>query len=312
MNYFSTFMSLPNNKMKKELSKYENDLEFQNYFNHFLNLCLDQFEWKGLPETCDARMLEMNLLFRGMACLYKDPSEIIWSYGATIGGMLTRYGYPDLGYAYAWNGINQQVRYYWPFMYNENADAVLCLDNKTGYPFINEIIRAAYTIADAKRSVQTAARNSKYSFIMQCSEEQAKSLKNIYNDIQNNEIAVIISKDNDYTSNTSLFNTNIKTGTIAELWEYYTDIYNDFKDLLGIQSNKQSNKRERVVIDEVNADKEFADLNVAYRLEERKKFCERCNEFFGLNMSVEIKNKKEETENKNIIGGEDDENNAIL
>lgn len=308
MYIFNT--TLPTDKLKKDLSKYENNIEFLNLFNLFVNLCLDTFEWEGLPKTCDARMLELNLLYRGTACLYRDENGNIWSYGAGIGGRLTRYGMPDKGFAYALNGINVQCKYYWDGMDNTGANAVLCMDNKMFYPYINYIVRAADTISDAKRSMQTAARANKISYIMACSEEQKKSLLNVYNNIQNNDVAIIINKDNEFMQ-PQAFSTNVQSGMISEFWEYYMNLYNDFKDILGINSNKQSDKKERLIISEVLGDQEFVENNLEFRLEERKLFAERCNKFLGTNISVKLKNKENDLLSNSMMKGSEEDDKAI-
>lgn len=304
---FNIYTKLPSDRLKKDLSKYENNVEFQNLYNLFVNLCLDTFEWEGLPETCDPRILELNLLYRGTACLYRDNNGNIWSYGASIGGELTRYGLPDKGFAYALNGIVENCKYFWDYMDNTDANAVLCLDNKLAYPYVNYIVRAADTISDAKRSMQTAARSNKISYIMVCSEEQKKALLNVYNNIQNNDVAVIINKDNEFTQ-PQVFSTNTQAGMISEFWEYYMNLYNDFKDILGINSNKQSDKKERLIMSEVMGDQEFVENNLAFRLKERELFAERCNKYLGTNISVKLKNKNNDILNLQFEGeGEEDD-----
>lgn len=284
------YYNLMGNMTKKQLAKFENDIEFFNVYNQYLNIALDTFEYTGLPDTCDERFLESQFIFRGTACLYSDKNSILWSLGASTEGMRTIYGYPDKGYVHGYNGYNERCKYFWDYMDNTDCNAVLGYDNKLQYPFINYIIRNAQLISDAKRAVQTAARNSKYSFIIKCNEKQAESLKNVYDNIQNNELAILVSKDNDYTTDNQVFNTNIRTGVISELWEYYLNLLADFKDILGIKSNKQADKKERLVVDEVKGDDDFTQLNLDYRLKEREKFCERCNKFLGTNISVKIKN----------------------
>lgn len=316
-NLFGNLMppEFKNGRLSKKATDEENKIEYLNYLMLFDNLVLDTFEYKGLPKTCDARMIELNLLYRGMACIYKDENGNFWSYGATISGKLTNYGYPDDGRYYAINGINGPCKYAWPFMDNTNANAVLCLDNKMGYPFINYVDRCAFMVSDAKRSAQTAFRLGKMTALFQCRPEQAKSLRAQVEDIQNNNLLIIETPDNDFTNSTNIFDTNKQVGSTKEAWETYLNVLDDAKDLLGIRSNKQSDKKERLITAEVMCDDEYIENILATRLEERKKFCERCNEFFGLNMSVELKNKKDikifDDELKDE-GGNDNENDETI
>lgn len=40
---------------------YMNNQTFQDYINRFTNICLSMFEWVNLPETMNARSLELSL-----------------------------------------------------------------------------------------------------------------------------------------------------------------------------------------------------------------------------------------------------------
>lgn len=280
---------LPSDKTKKKLTKMQNNLEFQNTFNRLLNLSLNTFKWDGLPETCDVRLMEQALLWRGMMCFYRDKQGNVWSYSAGPGGKRTKMGYYANGFWYALNGENGQCEFYWPFMDNTNANAVLCLDNEQQWPHINYIFRGAERIADARRAMDVAAQNSKYPFILQCSEEQKETILSIYNDAYNNEPLIIVHKNNDYTHQPMTLNTNANEGRVKELWDYYQNTYSDILETLGIQTNRNEDKKERMTIQEVSGGTDFVKRNVDYRLKTREEFCDRVNEAFGLNISVELR-----------------------
>lgn len=290
MLWYGMYGNLPTDKTSKKLAKYQNELEYQNTFTLLVNIVLNQFEWKNLPETCDARFIEMALLFRGFAALYKDKNDIIWSYSAGPGGRLTKYGYPSNGYLYALDGTTETCKFYWPFMDNTDADGVLCMDNKMNYPLINYIIRGAERISGAKRALDTAINRSKYPFIFQGTEEQVKTLENLMNDWMNNSPLLIVDESTMECIKPSTFNTNVHEGTIKECWDAYKNQYNDVLQTLGVQVNDNNDKKERMTTGEVAGNVNYVLRTLDHRLEERKKFCERVNEAFGLNISVELKN----------------------
>lgn len=289
MFYNGLYGILPTDKTKKKLTKFQNNIEFTNVLNNLLNLSLDIYEWKNLPDTCDERLMESALLFRGYMALYKDANGTIWSYSAGPGGELTRYGYPSKGYLYALNGVVEQCNFYWPFMDNADANGVLCLDNKMGYPMINEIIQGAYRISDAKRSLDTIAKHIKRPFIFAGTQEQVDSLKSIYNDIDNNEPFLIVGEEQMMTMKATTLSTNIESGAIKEAWDYYINTRNDVLNRLGINTKSNNDKKERMTTTETLGDLEFTQKQQDYRLEERQKFCDRVNEAFGLNISVDYK-----------------------
>jgi hypothetical protein len=59
---------------------------------------------------------------------------------------------------------------------------------------------------------------------------------------------------------------------------------------LGI-NNANMNKRERLVDDEVQANNEQIMYSADVMLKARERACKRINEIFGLNISVELRNK---------------------
>lgn len=55
--------------------KQKNKVRYQTYFNMFLNILLDMFEWEGLPETVPARFLEMILHSRGEVFVGRENED---------------------------------------------------------------------------------------------------------------------------------------------------------------------------------------------------------------------------------------------
>ena len=271
-------------------------MQFQIEFNKLINLVLDTFEWKGLPETCDIRFLESSLLWRAFAGFKREKDGTIRNYSAGPGGRLTMYGYPSNGYLYALNGTVAECEFYWPYMDNSNADGVLCLDNKQGYPLIYEVIMGAYRISDARRALDVAIQNSKRPYVFNGTEEQVKTMKSIYNDIVNNEPFLIINKSTLDADKPAVQNLGFKEGTIKELWDAYSNTKADVLQGLGVDMNVNSDKKERMTEAEVEGDTQLVDRYLQHRLTERKEFCKRINEAFGLNVSVDIKHKEEPKE----------------
>lgn len=305
--WYGIYNVLPTDKTKKQLAKHQNNLEFQNVFMTLSNMCLNIFEWKGLPDTCDPRLMEFALLYRGFMAFYRDNAGNIWSYSAGPGGELTKYGYPNKGYLYALNGTVEQCQFYWPFMDNTNANGVLCLDSKLHYPFINYIVRGAERVSDAKRAIDVALQNAKRPYIFSGTEEQCATIKSIYNDIANNEPYIIVDDSTINTVKPTSLNTYPNATPIKDLWDVYKNVYADVLETMGIQVNDQSDKKERMTIQEVSGNLSLVKRTQDFRLEERQAFCERVNEAFGLNVSVDYKNDILENINElsgNIEGGQ--------
>ena len=281
-------------KTSKKITERKNNLEFNIELNDMLNLVQDRFEYKGLPETCDVRYLELSLIYRAFAGFKRKEDGSIWNYSAGPGGHLTQYGYPSDAYLYALNGTVEYGKVYWPFMDNTGADTVLCLDNYQCMPPIYKIIDGAEKIADARRSLDVAIKNSKRPFIFNGTEEQVNTIKSLFNDMYNNEPYLIANKSTLDNDKPQVQSTNFHEGVIKELWDAYNNVKGDIYQRLGINMNVNSDKKERMTEAEVTGDTEFVNRVLETELKCRKEFCDRINEAFGLNVSVKIKEPERE------------------
>lgn len=305
----------PKNKNLNKLANYQNNLEYNLVLNRYINLKVNEFEWLRLPTTCSSEYIEKNLVFGGRAALNLDPDEVIRDYGASIGGKLTRHGKPSEGFLTDLDGTSKNVRFYWEDMDNTGATAVLIEDNAQGIPPIFEIMNGAFNVADAKRTLEVAARHFKIPYIIVCSPEQAESVKKIYNDMQNNKPLILINKGNDISEEqTQVMATNLQSSLLKELWDYYKNTEDDLLKNIGVQVNQNNDKKERMTETEVMGDVDYINVIRGYRLEQRKKACKLINEAFGLNVDVrfryeaktEVEDKKED--NNKMNDKEEEEN----
>lgn len=151
--------------------------------------------------------------------------------------------------------------------------------------------------------------NSKLSYVFGASNKAgAESFKKMHKDILNGEPAVAVDK--------SLFNSdgslavNMLTQNVGQ--NYITDrllsdlrkIENMFDTCVGIP-NANTDKRERLIVDEVNANNIETDNNCELWLEEIRSGFECANNMFGLNLRVDWREKPVKNggvANENVCG----------
>ena len=106
----------------------ENSEIYLYYKERLINLALAQFEWHGLPETCDRRYFEWSLLFNGKAAMYlpKGLEELgTWlSTDYLQIGDFDIYGYPTdiVGTGYNARQIETDV---WEILYDNMTKTTL-------------------------------------------------------------------------------------------------------------------------------------------------------------------------------------------
>lgn len=275
-------------EMPKAKAKYKNMLEFQGMYRKLVNMALNIFKWNNLPETCNEWVLEYSLLMYGKACIMKDDIRGLLSLPCQESNMFSIYGYTSDIIAYGFNGYTKQVPCYMPNSGNEDtAQAVMLYDNPSRYPYSRYIIEYAQRLADCVRSIDVAVKKLKNPYWIVCTNTQVPTVKKSLSDIDNNENAIITASNlspDDFKILPTSTNPNILNG----LWDNYNNYYDVVKELLGINNNEQSDKKERLITDEVNSNNYVTDLFLQFRLKQRQDFCENVNKIFGTNISVEL------------------------
>lgn len=306
-----------NTLSKKKVALYENNIEFQNMFYNLLNILMYSFSIEGLPESCNERFFKLNLIFNGYAALIKDPDIGYLSLGVrpTVNSsQLNIYGeFPDV-MAFGWNGFNKQYTNYMYGTDNTDAEAVICRDNDMMYPMINIIWIYAKRLTDTMRTLDITARKLKTPYFITCDEAQKSSIKKILDDIDFNQDSIIANRST-MPNEFNVLQTGVQPESVHVLWEHYSNLESEIRTFLGINSAANLDKRERLVVDEAEANDILTDINIQYRLKSYQQFCDTVNNLWGLNISfvsnIDIVEKQAEIDNSitrhEVIGGDEDE-----
>ncbi len=277
-------------KGKKKDALLMNNREFMNQFIKWFHLYETTFDWEGLPEGTDPKFFE-NMLTLGPACLRLDKVEGF----QTLGFMAKQFnitGRPTTGGAFGYFGNFKPCTCYIDGADNTGVDTVVCFDNPTGYPGINQIEAAARRLADLKRSMDVFVNTLKQPFFIQCEETQKETIERILNKANDNEIAVLYSSALNSDS-IQILQTGANPATLEAYWQHYENIEAEISKVLGITNGTNLDKKERLLVDEVNNANGQTDDNLAVRLRTREEFCEYVNKYFGLNVSVKVHNTRE-------------------
>lgn len=304
-------IALSNNKRKK-LAAWENNQEFANWFVYLFEMAMGIFIWDGLPETCSARFLEQSLLVRGQAVLTQEENGAFLTLGAAPTAEYNVYGEPTKCYGWGINGFNKQYNLYikgageayqlrkYQGDFNvspDGYDAVLCWDNKMRYPYINYVISAAQRLADTERSCDVIARNLKQPVAIACPEESVKSVNEQMASRDNNE-AFVVSSGKILSNDISTLDLKANPEAMRVMYERFDHHLSLVHSIFGIDSAAQSDKRERLLVDEVNSNNQITAANLQKRLHMREDFCEAANKAFGLNISVKLNPELEQEANE--------------
>lgn len=165
-------------------------------------------------------------------------------------------------------------------------------DDKKFKSFVPLIDIYASKLALCDSSIDVNLINSKVAYVFDCADEkQAKEVKLVYEKISRGEPAVFWSDSSgiDGTKKLNFFKTDVKNAYVADLiQDEKRAIINEFLTMIGI-NNSNTDKKERLITDEVNANNEEIKLSMANIYRNIKEQVAKANKMFpGINLSITI------------------------
>ena len=310
MWYSAYWGSIPLNLSKlsaKKLQQFENSLEFQNIFENFYNAALNIFEYSGLPDTMDERMIERSFLLSGRCLAAMDQGGLLSLAGAPASGW-TLYGYPVKAFGWGFNGYNKEFSLFVPGAdvspaIRRNAggetakepEAVMGYDNSGAYPYINYLIVECRRLANLKMAIDTLVETLKMPAFISCDDTALNSVREAWKQRSDN-MPLIVGTGKMPLNSFNVWDMKASPETLTQFRDLYEWHENRLRELLGINSNSQNDKKERLLVDEINANDEMTHDSVDKRLVWRRRWIDQINELFGTAISVDLRNKPAEAE----------------
>lgn len=277
-----------------------NNLTYRQYLNRLTELAISMFEWKNLPDTVDARYLELHLFETGSMVYFKDEVIGDLCLDCIVNGRLDVYGNPLLRRAYSgYNNYQKLLKY---------NNSVIIWNNYLHSNSILDVEMFARRLYNIDRIIDINANAQKTPVLLQGSEKQRLTLLNLYKEYDGNAPFIFGDKNLDINS-LKAFSTNAPY-VCDKLYQLKTQIWNEALTYLGI-SNINIQKKERLITDEVTRNQGGTIASRYSRLESRRQAVEKINDMFGTNIEVNYRedfqqvgdNNQPEDPGANTIGG---------
>lgn len=276
-------------------SAVSNKLAYYTYYKQLLEIAISRFKWINLPDTVDARFLEVVLNTKGFALFFKDDDIGYLGMNTTIGGRLSNYNIPINRQAFASNGYRAD---------RTIKDSVIVWNNLIHTNGQTKLLEFAKDLYNLECIIRTNANAQKTPLMILCDERTRLTMENLYQKYEGNAPFIFGSSRNSDLSVTSIQAMNTQAPYLADkLYQLKTNIWNEALTFLGIP-NVSVTKKERMVTDEVNRMQGGVFASRYSATAARKQACNEINKMFGLNIDVEFRedsqenNKKEESEDK--------------
>ena len=316
LGYLIDIMNAPSGK---KIAKMKNNVEFMNWFHLLERYAQYRYEFKGLPDTVNERVLKQALLWYG-SCAFFDKDDALFCLPARATQDFNVYGDPCYAWVYGRNGYNEQIGLYikgqdeTKFITkgvsgqtHTKGKGVFVRENYNFYPFINYVNAYAYKLTDTARTLDTERFHLKRPYLVTAKEEVVPTVKKYFDKVNENE---------EYVISTGIFDANdvnalpisLPSGALKDTEELQDWYVNQFLTICGLNNNQDTNKKERLLVDEVNANNESIDMNIKPMIEYLQEQLDDVNKVYGTNITV--KDMKEEFQNENICRTDSGKDNS--
>lgn len=278
-------------RKKKWESAIRNNNTYQMWLNYFRNIAINVYHWEGLPDTVDQRFLELTLLDIGYALYFQDPViNCDLALRCSISGNWDVYNTPLKREAYATNNYRCK---------RDITNSVLIYNNYLHQPTAYLAREYALRIYDIDRTIDVNVRAQKTPILINATEEQRLTLKNLYMQYDGNEPFIFADK------NANLDGLSvIQTGApfvAAQLFQLKQFYMNEFFSLLGIENSNQD-KKAQMTANEIGANYGQIEASRFTGLMARQEAAKKINNMFGTNISVKVSSNLDTLVNRPFMG----------
>ena len=244
----------------------------------FINLAINRFTWENLPVGMTTEQMEFLLINHGQLMCFNDKY-----YGTLI---LPCMGTSDInvyGLPTEYRVIGENGKY------NKTInieDGVLIRNNPLGTSDIPTLEVFAKRIDDVEMTQDVNLFQQCIPKLILTDEDSKLTAKNIINKIRKFKFVIFGKRTLVNNIETSKVLDTSSPYILDKLQQQKTELKNELLTYLGINNNNNI-KKERMIVDEVNANNEYTAINLDLMYDLRKKACDEINEKFGLNIKVE-------------------------
>lgn len=262
-----------------DLAMIVNNQTYIDYLDRLKLVATSLFTWDGLDDVAGygaSRFLEIALYENGRACFVKDNELGYTALRVNPDDKFNVYMLPTKVIAYSYE-------------YNKTYDfddIVYIMNNNLQKPTFETLKLIAYRMYDTVRTMDVNLIAQKTPVLIEGDTKTILTLKNVYMQYSGNTPFIFGSKQFDLNNRLSVLNTNAPY-LIDKLTIHLHELWDEALTYLGI-NNANTDKKERLITDEVNSNNDLINyyLNCFYKT--RKEACDRINEKYGLNIKIKL------------------------
>ena len=263
------------------------------YANHLIELCVNRFEWTGLPESVDPRFIELNLLRTALAVFFKDEGERnegftntgeYYALPAAGGGMLNVQDVPTRFQVTSPNillNVSLQAT-------GKDKQCVPIWANYLRRPELDKIALFSQKLAEVDRTIEIAEMNLRHTKVLHVPENRRTTYTNALRQHEEGVPYILGTESLNMVESIESLDVGGNPQAVSTLWDAKNQRWNECMTMLGI-NNANQDKKERLVAAEVGANDEQVESTRNIALNSRQYAAEQINALYGLDVWVDFK-----------------------
>ena len=274
--------------MKSEERKriLDNNFRLGLIYNKYKMLSLNMFRWEGLPQTIESRHIENSLFNYGLCLIVNDDDLGFISVPCNYGAYMNVNNVPTEVITCGFNYIKT-----FDYIRKDKNKCQLILNNDLAIGNEQYIFDYAQRMFEVENCIRVNINQQKFPWFVNTTPNSKKTMEEMFKKVMNGDPYIMGSKDQIGSVEVLTLNTPY----IADkLNQYKYELEREVLSFHGLNNNFE--KKERLLVDEVNSNNDFIDRNVELMYRQRQLACESLNKKFGWN--VRVINLNEETKDK--------------
>jgi hypothetical protein len=271
----------------------------------FEGLANRQFEYTNLPKEIEEWKLEQMLFYYGQVVFFKVFENYV-ALPCTIASQLDIYGEPQKVNAIAINGQSFPEIAIKDIYSLQNGSlltarqGIRIKNNEQSISTIAFLMPFIDRLIFIWQSLGINESLSRMKYLIRSNKDSASVVSATIKQLMGSKSPIaVVSDKRALLDELEKLDFNVPY-TPESYWYDFDKTFNLILTMLGINNNFETNKKERMIVDEVNANNELVNLFTELRLYYRTKAVKEINEQFGLNMSIHMRhddtNKEESTD----------------
>ena len=277
----------------------DNNFRLGLIYNKYKMLSLNMFRWEGLPQTIESRHIENSLFNYGLCLIVNDDDLGFISVPCNYGAYMNVNNVPTEVITCGFNYIKT-----FDYIRKDKNKCQLILNNDLAIGNEQYIFDYAQRMFEVENCIRVNINQQKFPWFVNTTPNSKKTMEEMFKKVMNGDPYIMGSKDQIGSVEVLTLNTPY----IADkLNEYKYELEREVLSFHGLNNNFE--KKERLLVDEVNSNNDFIDRNVELMYRQRQLACEEMNKKFGWNVRVINLNEETKDKQKLELRKEEGENN---